>query len=63
MECLITTTLTMLVNTKPMISFIKERYMWEGDPISLYIFIICAEYLDRHIHFMATKKGKGIGIK
>lgn len=43
--------------------FQPEQDTCQGNPISPYIFITCAEYLWRYNHFMSTQEWSGIGIK
>lgn len=40
-----------------------ERGIRQGDPIAPCIFILCAEYLGKYIHFMSTTKNSGVSIK
>lgn len=56
MECIPTTSFSMLINGKFSKTFHPEKDIWQGDPISLYIFIICVKNLGRYIHV----KSKGI---
>lgn len=44
----------MIVNSKTGNTFQLERDIIQGDPIYPYIFIMCAEYLERFIHFMSN---------
>lgn len=44
-------------------SFQPERGIREWDPICLYIFIICAEYLGKYVYFIFNHKKSGIGFK
>lgn len=43
--------------------FNPDRGMRQGNPLSLYIFIICTEYLGRYINCMANQGKFGIGIR
>lgn len=45
MECIVITSLSVLVNGKPGTSFKPERGIQQDNPISPYIFIICADCL------------------
>lgn len=49
MECITTSSFFMLVNGIPKDPFRLERGIKQDDPLSSYIFIICAEYLGRFI--------------
>lgn len=44
-------------------TFHPERDIRQGDLNSPIIFILCAEYLGRYIHFMSALKNFGIWIK
>lgn len=63
MKCIMSTSMSVLVNGIPGESFKPERGVRQGYPISLYIFIICVEYLGRNIHFMANVSKSGIGVR
>lgn len=55
--------LNILVNGKCSQLILPEKGIRLGDPMSLYIFIICVEYLSRHIHFAASHPRSLIGIR
>lgn len=57
---IITTTFKVIIYGRIRPQFVPERGIRQGDPFSLYLFIISAEYLGRYIHFMANQKRKGI---
>lgn len=52
MECIMTTSLSVVVNGFLSEPLKPESGVGQGYSISSYIFIICAEYLVRNIHFM-----------
>lgn len=56
MKYIIDTMLTMLVNGKTGDAFHLKRRIRRGEPVSPYIFHLCAEYLVRIFHFMSTVK-------
>lgn len=52
-----------IVSEKMGPTFDTERRSRQGDPLSPYIFIICAKYLGHYINFMANQSKSGIGIR
>lgn len=52
-----------IINGKMRPIFNPERGMRQGNPLSLYIFIICTEYLGHYINYMANQGKFGIGIR
>lgn len=62
MECLTTSTSTMLMSRKPKYLLVPERVIRQCDLISPYIFIICAKYLNRY-QLYATRKNLRNRIK
>lgn len=52
MQCVTTASFRLIVNGRTWYSFQPERGIREGDPLSLYISIICVESLGCYIHFL-----------
>lgn len=63
MECITIASFSMLVNDIPGDLFRPERGIKQCDHLSLYICIICAEYLGSYIKFMTNTPKTGISIK
>lgn len=57
-----TTTIIMVVRRKLVYPFHPVRGIQQGDPVSPYIFLICAEYLGKYIHLLSTQKSSRITI-
>lgn len=49
-----TTTFKIIENDKTGSTFVPERAIRQGDSLSLYIIIICAENLGRYTNFMTN---------
>ena len=56
MECISSTSTTILFNGGKLEPFLPSRGIRQGDPISPYIFILCLEYLGLLIHEKTTSK-------
>lgn len=50
MKCIETTSLSVLWNGSPSKKFLPTRGIRQGDPLSLYIFVLCMERLSQLIH-------------
>jgi hypothetical protein len=63
MCCVSTVSFSILINGTPSPSFKPHRGIRQGDPLSPYLFILCADVLSSLInHLQATNKVKGISI-
>lgn len=62
-ECITTSSFSILVNNVPSDQFYPTRGIRQGDPLSPYIFIICAELLARQLQVAIDDPKSGIGIK
>lgn len=63
MECVTTSSMSLLVSRIPGEPFKPKREIRQGDPISSSIFIICKEYIGRYIYFMSNTPKSGVGVK
>jgi exonuclease III len=62
MRCVSTVSFSILINGKPTKSFIPERGLRQGDPLSPYLFILCADVFSGLIA-KAQAKSKIHGVK
>jgi hypothetical protein len=62
MSCISSSSLEILVNSERLEDFSPSRGIRQGDPLSLYIFILCIEYLAYLIRDEADK-GNWTGVK
>lgn len=62
MECVTTVTFSVLINGRPSEEFTPNRGLRQGDPISPYLFILCAEVFS-HLLRKAEERGALRGIR
>jgi len=56
MKCIETIYLSVLWNKSPLEKFLLARESIKGDPLSLYILVLCLEHLSQLIHREGKKK-------
>jgi hypothetical protein len=61
MTCVRTVTYSVLINGKPFGHICPSRGIRQGDPLSPYLFILCAEGLSTLLH-KAEREGKITGL-
>lgn len=62
MECITSTSLSILINGKAHGYFYPSRGIRQGDPLSLYIFILCMKPLIRHFNALAFSPRTCVGL-
>jgi len=62
-ESISTVSYSLLINGEPCGFFKPSRGIRQGDPLSIYIFIICLEWLSFRLSIEAQKPKFGIGFK
>ena len=63
MECIQSVSYSILVNGEPKGHIIPSRGIWLGDPLSLYLFLLCSEGLNELIqHVVDGGQIKGFSL-
>jgi len=56
MSCISTTSMSLLFNGGKLNTFKPSRGIWQGDPLSPHLFILCMKYLGQLIEKECIKK-------
>lgn len=63
MNCVRSFTFSVLINGKPSNAFTPKRGLRQGDPLSPYLFILCAEVVFPHLLRQSEEVGSLRGVK
>ncbi|XP_057248334.1 uncharacterized protein LOC130590283 [Beta vulgaris subsp. vulgaris] len=61
-QCITTVSFSVLVNGIPGETFVPQRGIRQGDPLSPYIFILCAEILARQLQHASLMGSRSLGV-
>ncbi|XP_057252132.1 secreted RxLR effector protein 78-like [Beta vulgaris subsp. vulgaris] len=61
-QCISTVSFSVLVNGIPGETFVPQRGIRQGDPLSPYIFILCAEMLARQLQNASLAGTRSLGV-